>query len=146
MTIGQLRKLLIFSVLGLTGVTVLFFILAPLCGYPLEPDQGWGIAQISIPVFAGYLGTATQFAAGQNSQSDLEVRPMLSVLIVGPLAIYLIGGVAILLAFWMTNRPGAPIGDGISTQLLSTILTSLLGIVTVTANIAVVQLFKPPVS
>ncbi len=142
MTIGGLRKVIIWAMLALTGSTMLFFVLAPALDYPLEPDQGWAIAQVSVPVFVGYLGTATQFALLPERAADKEPRPMLAMVVLGSLAIYAVGAVTILFAFWLTNRVAAPIDTGMSTKTLSTVLTSLLGVLTVVGNIAVAQMFK----
>lgn len=144
MTVGKFRRVTVLTLLGLTSATIVFFIIAPVLGYPLELDQGWAMAQISIPVLTGYIGTATQFALGGHADDEAKVAPLLTWLVMGPVAIYLLGALAVLWAFWLTNRVGAPLGTGMSTQLLSTILTALLGVVTVSANIAVAQIFRKP--
>jgi hypothetical protein len=145
MTIGKLRWMIVATLLSMSAVTILFFITAqPVFGYPIDPSQAWILAQISIPVFTGYLGTATQFAMTEPKDGGAKAPPLLLLLVFGPVAIYLIGALVILYVFWLTNRPEAPDGTGISVGLLSTILTTLLGIVTATANIAIAQLFKKP--
>jgi hypothetical protein len=142
MTIGRLRISVVMTVLSICAATILFFIIAPGAGYPLEFDQGWAMAQVSIPVLAGYLGTATQFASADQNDTQKPAPPLLSWLVFGPVAIYIIGAVSLLIVFWQGNNESAEIGAGMSTSLLSTILTALLGIVTATANVAIAQLFK----
>jgi hypothetical protein len=133
---------MVATLLGLTAATIMFFLLAPALGYPLEFDQGWALAQISVPVFAGFLATATQFATVEHGGGDETAPPLLAWLIFGPATIYLFGAAAVLFVFWSTNRADAPLGGGMSTQLLSTILTALLGLVTITSNIAIARLFR----
>jgi hypothetical protein len=133
---------MVFALLALTGGTALFFVVAPAIGYPMEFEQGWAIAQISIPVLVGYLGTAIQFAVNKSDDDDQPSPPLLSWLAFGPIAIYVICAAILLLVFGITNGADAPVGRGMSTGMLSTILTALLGIVTVTSNVAIARLFR----
>jgi hypothetical protein len=142
MTLSNLRSRMVATLLGITLATIIFFLLGPALGYPLEFDQAWALAQISIPVFIGYFSTTIQFAIGQQAQPDAPAPPLLAWLIFGPAAIYLVGAVVALIVFWSGNRAEAPLGTGMSTGTLSTILTVLLSILAATSNVAIAQLFK----
>jgi hypothetical protein len=142
MTLGALRKWTVLALLGVTAATILFFLVAPSAGFPLEFDQAWGIAQISVPVLAGYLGTATQFAGSASGDDADPSPPLLPWLVFTPMAIYLLAAAILLVVFGLTNRSSAPVGTGMSATFLSTVLTGLLGIVTVTANVAIARLFR----
>lgn len=143
MNTHALRSLTIWSALVLTSVTLVFFIAAPVLGYPLTPEEGWRLAQINLPVFLGYLGTATQFvAAGGSRRGKAKAPPFMALLLGGPLVIYVAALVSLLGAFWWSNRLNAAPGSGISLDLLSGIFTGLLGVLAVSTNILVGLLFK----
>jgi hypothetical protein len=142
MTITQLRVFVVGSGLGLTGATLLFFITAhPLFHYPLQGEEGWDIAQISLPVFLGFLGSAAQFAVNGDATPQRS-SPMLTTLVVGPVTLYVLVLVALLAAFGWGNRQGVADGGAMSPDLLKTIYSALLGLVAVTSSIASTLLFR----
>jgi hypothetical protein len=61
MTTDEARRWIVLASLTITGAVFVFFLLAPVSGYPLEIAQAQGIFQIVLPVFLGYLGSATHF-------------------------------------------------------------------------------------
>lgn len=142
MTITQLRIFIVSASLGLTGLTLLFFIMAqPVFGYPLHGDDAWDIAQISLPVFLGFLGSAAQFIIHGKAERRRS-SPLLTTLIVGPTVVYLVVLISLLFAFGWGNRPGAADGGAMGPDLLKTIYTALLGILAITSNISTGLLFR----
>ena len=64
------RNALIAMSLTLTTGLLGFFLVAPAAGYPLQFDDSMRVLQILLPVFLGYLGSATTFAFRSNTDAD----------------------------------------------------------------------------
>lgn len=145
MTIQRMRGLVVWSSILIVGLTVFFFILAPAFGYRLEYADVWPLAKPILPVFLGFLGIAVQFI-GQDSPGGRgrarRAPPLLLPLVAGPIGIYLLGFIALVVAYGVTNRADAPLGEGMSKEDLSTWITVLLGILAATTNAAVAILFR----
>lgn len=141
------RRSLITSSLVASGTVFVFFLIAPLLGFPLRWDQSMRIFEIVLPVFLAYLGTAVHFVfrhLGGVQNAGIQSRatdPYLNLLIRGPLAVFALASVALVTAFWISNRPNAPAGMGMSVDLLAAGFAAALGILTVTTNVAVSYLF-----
>ena len=139
------RKWLIIASLGATALTFLFFILAPAFGYPLTYEDAFGVVQIIVPVFTGYLGTAAQFAFANPGNADpamnANVKPLVRLMVRGPVFVFLFIIVAVVIAFGVTNGEDAAPGSGMSVGLLSTVTTAGLALLAVTTNAAVAYLF-----
>jgi hypothetical protein len=110
MTLGTFRRWMVGAPLILTAGTVLFFLVAPAAGYPLEFDQGWSMARISIPLFTFYLGSAISFAVGRSTDDGKPSPPLFSGLVFGTIALYVIVAGILLLVFGVTNGQNAPLG------------------------------------
>jgi hypothetical protein len=146
MTVENARKSLILSSLLITAVVLVFFLLAPALGYPLMFSQSLRVLEIVIPVFLGYLGTATSFVFRSSQRADvLEFRqgalPLARLLIYGPIFVFSFALAAIVLAFGLTNRSESPPGSGITIDQLTASLSIVLGFLAVTTTVAVSYLF-----
>jgi hypothetical protein len=145
MTVEKARAWLIVSSLLITGVTVLFLFVAPVLGYPLRQEQALRIVQIVMPVFVGYLGSAAHFVFREREPDESEVRlrthRLAELLLKGPVIVW--GGImfAAIVAFGVSNRPGAPPGSGWSVDDLAAAVTGGLSLLAVTTNVAVAYLF-----
>jgi hypothetical protein len=146
MTIDGARKSIIVTSLVATGLVFVFFLVAPPLGFPLEWDQGQRVIEILLPVFLGYLGTATHFLFHSNKPQVLPTlelqNSLLGLLIKGPIWVFAIACAAILFAFGYSNRSTAPSGSGMSIDQLSWAFTAALGILAVTSSVAVAYLFS----
>jgi hypothetical protein len=137
---------LVVASLFFTGTVFVFFLVAPATGYPLTWDQAARVFEIILPVFLGYLGSATQFLfrGGQNRKS-LKLKDesgMLGLLIRGPLVVFGVAALAIVFAFGFSNRANAPAGSGMTVDVLAGSFTAILGLLAVTTNVAVSYLFS----
>jgi hypothetical protein len=146
MTVESARKWLVVSSLSTTGVMFLFFLLAPAVGFPLLFAQSLRILEVILPVFLGYLGSAASFVFRSSSGADevgfrKSASSLIGLLIAGPIVIFAVSLLAIILAFGITNRPGAPPGSGISVDQLTAGVSVILGLLVVTTNVAVGYLF-----
>jgi hypothetical protein len=145
-TVASARKYLVTSSLSLTAALFAFFLLAPATGFPLVFDQSLRILQIVLPVFLGYLGSASSFVFRSDSSEDqLAFRrgtsSLASLLTLGPVLAFTIALSALIIAFGVTNRPNAPPGSGISIDQLTTGISIILGLLAVTTSVAVNYLF-----
>ncbi|MBW8877892.1 MAG: hypothetical protein JF614_23255 [Acidobacteria bacterium] len=144
MNIATARKWLVVASLSITGFMLLFCVTAPALSYPLEFAQSLRLVEIVVPVFFGYLGTATHFVFKKTRKVPLarpQARPLLGLLIKGPLLVYSVTTLAAILAFGLTNRSGAPPGSGMSVDELAMSFSILLGLLTVTTTVLVSYLF-----
>jgi hypothetical protein len=124
----------------------IFFLLGPAIGFPLTFAQSLRILEVILPVFLGYLGSAASFAFRSTSDTDDVVfrknaTSLIGLLIVGPLVVYFVSIISIVLAFGITNRPGAAAGSGITFDQLTAGISVILGLLAVTTNVAVGYLF-----
>lgn len=145
MTINSARKWLILGSLVVTAAHFIFFLVAPAIGFPLEYEHAIRLLQISTPVFFGYLGSASRFVFNANQQSEtahLHVKnPLMGLLIRGPFIIFGLVSVTCLFAFGFSNSTHAAPGTGMDVDTLATIITTVLGLLAVTTNVAVSALF-----
>lgn len=143
MTVYEARKWLVIASLCVAAVSFTFFILAPVFGYPLRYSQAVTLLQIVFPVFLGYLGAATQFVFQKTPPATkVAARPMMGLLVKGPIVVFSIMVTGAVIAFGYSNRATAPLGDGMSVEVLSTTTTAALGLLTVTTNVVVAYLFS----
>ena len=146
MTIDLARKWLIVSSLSITGVQIVFLLIAPVLGYPLEYPKNLDLLQIVSPVFLGYLGSASHFIF-QNPAPDVPVQnKFLGLLVRGPIAIYVLAVSGSFIAFGYANRASVEPGKGpaMSISNLATALSLCLGVLAVTIGIISSYLFVAP--
>jgi hypothetical protein len=146
MTIFEARKVIIWTSLGSTAAVFVFFLVGPPLGFPLGWDQVQRVIEIVLPVFLGYLGTATHFLFKKSDPSgDLDLgdkAPLLGILIRGPLIVFGLAVAAILFAFGFSNRTNAKPDSGMSVDQLAWALTAALGILTASTGVSVSYLFS----
>ena len=146
MTVDAARRFIILTSLTATGVVFVFFLAAKPLGFPLDWDESQRIVEILLPVFLGYLGTATHFLF-HNPKTDVELQlgakgSLLGLLIKGPIIIFAVASIAILFAFGYSNRHGAPQDSGMSVDQLAWSFTAALGILAASSSVAVSYLFS----
>jgi hypothetical protein len=146
MTILKAQMFIIVSSLAATGLLLIFYIIAPILGYPLEYDQSIRLIQINTPVFLGYMGSATQFLFTGNTDRarliDKGLESLLRVLVIGPIIVFAAATAACLIAFGITNRQSAASGTGMTVENLSVLLTAVLALLAVTTSVIVSYLFS----
>src|SRR5215469_14595645 len=124
MTVGAARKWLVVSSLAVTGAVFIFFLLAPALGFPLVFAQSLRVLEVALPVFLGYLGSAASFVFRSGSKADeLAFRPsaasLVGLLIKGPMIVFGVALISVIVAFGVTNRRDAAPGSGISVDQLT---------------------------
>ena len=147
MTTHVARKWLIYASLGTTATAFVFFIIAPVLRFPLTFEQSIRILEIVLPVFLGYLGTATHFVLrGSQTPRRESILPrgkgeLLALLVRGPVIVFVIATISAIVAFGVSNSTSASPGSGMSVDTLAVILTAALGLLTVSTNLLVASLF-----
>jgi hypothetical protein len=135
-----LRRNVVLGNLFLIGATMLFFIIAPILGFPGGHQFSFDLSQIALPVFVGYLSFAAVFAAGSvPAQSlDPERGALLGLLAYGSMGLYFVIAMTSCIVFWITQR-----GDGPALEpgLLKTLLTISLSLCTGVCNHVIARLF-----
>lgn len=139
---GARLSIVLQSILAISLLFV-FLILAPAIGYPLKYGQAYGLSQIVLPVFFGYLGLASNFLTFKTNPKGTPVRSSgaLSLIIVGPFAVFFSATFVLFFAFYLGNRESASPGTGMSFDDLSRWMTAILGLFTVTVGIIASSLF-----
>jgi hypothetical protein len=146
MDLNAARLWLIKASLSITGLTFLFLCLAPSVGYPLEWSESVRLLQIIIPVFGGYLGSATHFLL-KGSTRKIERRwrgtkEHLDMIVRGPVIVFGVVVIALFTGFGLSNRVSAPPGaEGMDIETLATFLTGALGLLALTTSYVVLYLF-----
>ena len=145
MTNASAQKWLTYGSLCIVGANALFFVLAPLLGFPLEYSDSFRLAEVSGPVFFGYLGSVASYVFSSAPPARVRVRSrgLLPALVVGPLGFYVVVSVAAIAAFRITNLPTAAPGAGMTVDQLSHAMAIGLAVLAVTTHFAVTHLFKP---
>jgi hypothetical protein len=141
MDVFKARKWLITSSLVITGANFLFFIVAPALGYPIRFDQSVSLMKIVLPVFLGYLGSATQFVFTPAKTPLITHLQFLDLIVRGPVIVFGVATLMAIVTFGYSNRLTAPAGSGMSVGVLSSIITASLGLLAVTTNVVVSYLF-----
>lgn len=137
------RLWLIVADLAITGCIIVFFLVAPVFGYPLTYEESYQVMQIVFPVFVGYLATAVAFVVRPAAEQTLtpERAKVLRLLLRGPLIIFVVGVVIVWIVFGISNsRYGAP-GAGMTLKVFSNLHTGLLSILAATTGGLIAFLF-----
>lgn len=150
MTVQQGRNWILLASLIACGATFVFFFLAPVFGYPLLWRDSSRILELIAPVFIGYVSTAVYYAihhaihqTGKHSEENVpSVSRFMSLIIKGPVILFAITSVAILIAFGVLNAQTAEQGLGMSVENLAFAFTLALGLLTGTTNAVVHYLFS----
>jgi hypothetical protein len=142
-TPADARRWLLLATLVITGAVLVFFLVAPSVGYPLEFSQSLRLLEIVLPVFLGYLGASALFLfkAGDSQDSPFGARAatLVGPLVKGPVVVFALAMVALIGAFGFANTVGG--ASGMSVDNLAAALSLLLGLLTVTTNVVVSYLF-----
>jgi hypothetical protein len=144
MDLDGARRWLVISSLTITAATLMFFLAAPAFGYPITWEQGTRVVEIVIPVFLGYLGSATLFLFQTRRQRPsrlADVSQIGAILVRGPIIVFVLVCITTLFSFGYSNRLTANPGSGMSVDTLAWSITSTLGLLAVTTNVATSYLF-----
>lgn len=144
MSVNSARRWLIVSSLVITGAQMIFLLVAPSFSFPLTYPQNLDLLQIVLPVFLGYLGSASHFIFQSSATSVPVQNQFLGLLVKGPIVIYALAVIAAFGAFAYSNRVGAEIGGGMSVENLATALSLVLGLLAVTTGIVSSYIFAVP--
>ena len=137
------RLWLITADLIITGLIIVFFLVAPACRYPLTYDEAYQVMQIVFPVFVGYLAVAVAFVVRPAAEQaiDADRLKILRILLRGPIFLFVAGIVVVWIVFGISNsRFGVP-GQGMTLKVFSNLHTGLLSILAATTGGLIAFLF-----
>lgn len=145
MSLHEARKWLILASLIACAATFVFVLIAPVAGYPLLWADSLRVLELVIPVFAGYLGAAAQYVFRQRNNESVNAQDgtrLLLIMIKGPVIVFTVMSLAILIGFGLSNRQSATPGEGMNVGTLAGLLSAALGFLAITTNAAVAYLFS----
>ncbi len=146
MTFDKARYWLVLTSFVTTGVVFIFFVVAPSTGFPLSFGQARGLLEIIVPVFVGYLASAAHYTFSRNMAkkraSNGVSDKLTSIMIRGPIVVFIVACFVAIVTFGYSNRPSAPSGNGMSIESLAWVISGGLGLLSVTTNVAVTYLFS----
>jgi hypothetical protein len=142
-TTNQMRRWLVVGSLAIIGGDTLFLISSPALGYPLEMGQAVRLLEITLPVFLGYLGSATYFiVSGAKASQHTPHQELLGLLVRGPMILFLSINAAVLIIFGYSNRSNADAGAGMSVEMLAGVVSASIALLLVTTNALIMYLFS----
>lgn len=143
MTRSSARIWIIEASLVAYAISFVFFVLAPALGYPLGYADSIDVLKVILPVFAGYLGAAVLFLlANPATARNEKPNKMLGLLVRGPVIIFGVGMLALLVAFYLSNKSEFD-GSGMTPKTLSLFVSLLAALLAATTGaISSALLFK----
>jgi hypothetical protein len=125
------------------GVLLCFLILAPSIGMPFNPgrNENLMLIQVVIPVFHGYLGSASHFVFRAHAAPEVQVADerLLGLLVFGTFGLYILANITLFTEFYLTNRLEGP---GMSIDELLKWFTAILGLLTCVVSIITSYIFN----
>jgi hypothetical protein len=141
---GQARVFIVAASLLLSGVLLIFLMLAPALGVPFNENlnENVRLIEIVIPVFFGYLGSASHFVFNVNRGREIaeSEQLLLGTLLIGAFAVFTIFISALFATFWITR------GRSMDFDTLSRWFSSSMGLLACTVSILSSYLFGAPPS
>ncbi|AVR96565.1 hypothetical protein [Pseudoduganella armeniaca] len=143
MNVQQAREWIVQSSLAATGALILFFLLTPIHGFPVEFEEALRLMGTVVPVFVGYLGAAIHRLFARAPRTVVLERNhgrMLNLLVKGPVMLYGLGMAALIASFWYSNRSTTEVG-GMTIDALGLGVTALVSLQAGTTGALVMYLF-----
>jgi hypothetical protein len=144
MTLNQARARLITLSIICTGVVFLFFAVSPAMGFYALSGVEWRIPQMVIPIFVGYLASASHFLFSTEPDAKLRegTEGLFSSILYGGFGLFIICAAGLLFAFYESNTPTAPPNTGRSIEWLADGFTIILSILTASTSVLSSFLFS----
>jgi hypothetical protein len=144
MDASKARIFIVVASLALTGFLLTFLMAAPFLRVPFNENQNENVRLIEIvlPVFFGYLGSASHFLFNANRGREVapEQMPLLRILVVGSFGIFTAFIICLFAIFWLSN--GSP--AAMSFDSLSRYFSLSMGLLACTISIIASYLFGAP--
>ncbi|MET0502919.1 MAG: effector-associated domain EAD1-containing protein [Candidatus Binatia bacterium] len=140
------RVVIVAASLVLTGLLLLFFMAAPFLGAPFNENQNENVRLIEIvlPVFLGYLGSASHFLFYRNRGREVaeDQQSLLGLMVFGSLSLFALFIVALLAIFWVSNLSDSQ--GAMDFDSLSRWFSLAMGLLACTIGIVSAYLFGSP--
>jgi hypothetical protein len=145
LTAAKARVLIVGYSLILSGALLIFLMAAPHFSVPFNPrlNENVRLIEVVLPVFFGYLGSASHFVFNANRGRDVSVeqQELLFYLIVGPFAIFTLFLIALFFAFTYSSSSG---GSRMDFDTLSRWFSWGLALLACTVSVITAYLFGAP--
>lgn len=144
MTINQARgQLILYSILC-TGIVFIFFTIAPVIGFYSLSGVEWRIPQMVIPVFVGYIASASHFMFNSGPDAILgeSANKLLRMILYGGFGLFFACSIAIITAYYLSNIPSAASNTGHSIDWLANGFTIILSMLSASTSIISSYIFS----
>jgi len=138
--VSTARVSVILLSLGFTVAFIVFFLVAPLRGYPLSIAESQQLMNNVIPVFSGYLASAAAFIFRKPDQVELTLSPLTMFLLISTAAVFLVLNVALFWVFYFASKLVAP-HMAMDYATLRSLFLTILSIMTAVYALAIAYLF-----
>jgi hypothetical protein len=112
-------------------LTMLFFFVLKIFGFPLSYDDVLRLVQQLFPVFVGFLLSAVTYVF--SSKKDMLIEEarfkLLQVVLLASFSLYWAGVLILSSVFWWSHSQRAPLGEGMPKSAFFIILTVLFSLI-----------------
>jgi hypothetical protein len=146
MTAATARQFIVAYSLSLCGFLLIFLMVAPYLSVPFNSrlNENMRLIEVVLPVFFGYLGSASHFIFNANRGRDVAVaqEELLFYLVVGPFVIFSVFIFALFAIFTLSGRWGG--GPSMDFDTLSRWFSWGLALLACTVSVITAYLFGTP--
>lgn len=134
------RVTVIVLSLGLTVSFIVFFLIAPLVGYPLSITEAQELMNVVVPVFSGYLATAAACVFRKPDTTEPELSPLTMFMLLATAAAFIVLSVVLFWVFAHASKIPSP-GVAMTYAMLKGYFLTILSIMTAVYALAIAYLF-----
>ena len=138
------QRFAITSSISMLAICSAFLVFAPLTKYPLDFEQSMKIIQVIIPLFAGYLASASMGLTSKNKPRNTKIDENIIYLMKGVFFLIVFMILSLFIVFGVANWPSDNLAYesiDFSFDSLSLMISLILGIHTATTTVIVGYLF-----
>lgn len=126
--------------LGLTVAFLLFFLIAPVRGYPLKVSEAQELMNVVVPIFSGYLATSAAFVFSKPDSSPVPLSPLTMFMLISTAVVFLTLSVVLFWVFYYASKLQAPL-TAMDYPTLRAFFLTIISIMTAVYALAISYLF-----
>jgi|GEM_PF-3599619 len=134
------RVTIIVIALGFSLGFIVFFLVAPLRGYPLRVNEAQELLNLVLPTFSGYLATCAAFVFRKPDATDVEISPLTMFLLLATAVVFISLIVILFWVFYYASKLHAP-QIPMDYATLKGFFLTILSIMTAVYALAIAYLF-----
>ena len=139
--LSSARVIVISLSLGLTVAFIVFFLIAPIRGYPLRVNEAQELMNIVIPTFSGYLATAAALIFRRPDDAAVDLSPLTTFMLISTAVVFVTLNVVLFWVFYFASKLQAPYTP-MDYPTLKTVFLTILSIMTAVYALAIAYLFN----